>query len=376
MPYNKVTLRNTMAKKSYRTKYRINKRSAIAILIFAVLIIAVLVTLIINNGLIGLLFGEGEEEQTVSILSGGNSIKLPDEFDISTLLEVHFIDIGQGDAIVIMLPDGKICLIDAGSGTRASNENRNKYNQYLSEVLLLDKVEYMVITHSDSDHVNLMEEILDSYDVDNIFFNNVTKDLSKVYENFCIKAREEEEASVVEITSPDDSLYVIEGQNYKLTVFSSGNDGFSGASGIKNSMSIICLLEYGSRKVLFTGDAEIQTEEWFVEYATAEGYDIDIDVLKVAHHGSDTSNSQLFLEAVAPEYAIISCGENNPYNHPSQMVMNRLVECKVATYRTDKHGSIVLYMDYDGDFGFLPQSNLPAENIDHTIINSRLIVLD
>ncbi|NCA91698.1 MBL fold metallo-hydrolase [bacterium] len=363
-----------MGKRRYKTKIRLNKKNIIILSIIAVLIIAILVTLTINNGLPDLFKGHSEDKQTVSVLSGGNSIKLPDEFDINTLLEVHFIDIGQGDAIVIMLPDGKICLIDAGSGIKASKENREKYNDYLSRVLLLDKAEYMVVTHSDSDHVNLMEEVLDSFDVDNVYFNNVSKDLSKVYENFCAKARTEENAKVVEIVTPDDSLYIIENNNYKLTIFSSGNDGFSKASGIKNSMSIICLLEYGVRKVLFTGDAEIQTEEWFIDYAEKEGYDIDIDVLKVAHHGSDTSSSTLFLDAVKPEYAVISCGLNNSYNHPSKTVMDRLTERNTATYRTDKHGSVVLYMDYDGDFGFLPQNNLPAENI-VTSANSRAIVL-
>ncbi len=360
-----------MAKTIRRKTLKLNKKNIFVICIVAVLLIAVLVALTVNNGLIDLLFGNEDDALTTSILSGGNSIKLPNEFDISTLLEVHFIDIGQGDAIVIMFPDGKICLIDAGSGINPSKSYRNKYNDYLSNVLRLDKAEYMVVTHPDSDHVNLMEEVLDNYDVDNIYFNNLTKDLSKTYESFCNKAKIEKDANVVEIIIPDDNLYIIENNNYRLTVFSSGNDGVSGAS-FKNSMSFICLLEYGIRKVLFTGDAEIPNESWFINYATNEGYDIDIDVLKIGHHGSDTSSSQLFLDAVKPEYAIISCGINNSYNHPSQTVMDRLRQTNTATYRTDKHGSIVLYMDYDGDFGFLPQNNLLPENTDNTN-NSRII---
>lgn len=362
-----------MASKTFKAKFKINKKNKIAIVIVAVLICIVLVTLIANNSF-DIFGGNTNDYLCTSILSGKSNILLPSEFDLNSLLEVHFIDIGQGDAMAIMLPDGKIFFIDAGSGTNASKSTKESYNKYLSDNLHVDKVEYMVVTHSHTDHFNLFEGVLTQYQVDMVLFNNDATP-SKSYESFCNKAKDENNVNIVEISNGEDSILIIESDKYKITIFSAGNDGFKGAKSEENSMSIICLLEYGTVKVLFTGDAEKETEQWFVQYALSNNIDIDVDVLKVGHHGSNSSSTTLFLDNIKPEYAVISCGENNSFDHPSIETMDSFYNYGIATYRTDKHGSVVLYIDSDGDFGFLPEKNASVENLKNEDSNARTIPL-
>lgn len=362
-----------MSNKKNIHKIKLNKNSRVAIIIVAVLICVVLVTLIANSSFD--IFGiYNDDSLYTSILSGKSNIALPEEFNVDMLLEVHFIDIGQGDAIVMMLPDGKIFIIDAGSGTNASKNTRESYDKYLSDNLYVDKVEYMLVTHPHTDHYNLLDGVLQSYQVEEVIFNS-DETPSKSYDNFCIQAKDENSVKIVEITDGNDRLLIIESDLYKITIFSAGNDGFKGAKSVDNSMSVICLLEYGTRKVLFTGDAEKETEQWFVDYAHSNDIDIDIDVLKVGHHGSNSSSTALFLDNIKPEYAVISCGENNSFNHPSTETMAMLYQYSIATYRTDKHGSVVLYIDNDGDFGFLPEKNNAVENVKNTDINTKTIPL-
>lgn len=349
-----------MANKIIKSKVKLNKKNKILLAAVAVLICIVLVTLILNNAYDIFNF-RGEEGLCTSLLSGKGNIILPAEFNLDCLLEVHFIDVGQGDGIVMMLPDGKIFFIDGGSGTNASAKTREHYNSYLANNLYVDRIEYMVVTHPHTDHYNLLDGVLSNYDVDMIIYY-ADSSPSKSYDSFCAQAAAEENVEIICIASGDDRLLTIKSDLYKITIFSSGNDGFSGAKSIKNSMSIICLLEYGTTKVLFMGDAEKETEQWFVQYAQENNIDIDVDVLKVGHHGSNTGTTNAFLESIQTEYAVISCGQNNSFDHPSTETMQNLLDYNVATYRTDKHGSIVLYMDYDGDFGFLPYNNTAVEN--------------
>ena len=150
------------------------------------------------------------------------------------------------------------------------------------------------------------------------------------------------------------------GDGYEFEIFAPGNTGFEGAESVKNSMSIMCVLTYGGRTVLFTGDAEVETEEWFI--SLPEVADLDVDVLKVGHHGSESCTSQAFMEAIKPEYALISCDNGTAYGHPHAVTMNTLFAFGTVTYRTNRHGNVVLYLDDDGDFGFLPENDVPVEN--------------
>ncbi len=361
---------------------KISSREKILIGIVAVLLIVLVVTLIVGNGLGSIINGAGDDTELnatkaeldkaksdlaaaqaqLNKFVNGSSQKTPElEGDI---LEVHFIDIGQGDAIVAMLPDGKILLIDAGSGTSVSNATKAKYNTYLERTLAVDEIDYMIITHPDSDHVNMAQDVLKNYDVHNIYFNEYdTEKTSKTYTNFKDAAKSETTSTgkaVCNEIKADSKTFNIDGGSYKLDIYAVGDTNVKGDSSFANAISIICILEYGGRKVMFTGDAEAATERWFMSELGENG--VDIDVLKVGHHGSRTCTTKEFIDYVKPEYAVISCGENNSYSHPHPETMTTLFDYGAVTYRTDRHGDIVLYIDEDGDFGFLPEKNVQVEN--------------
>ena len=294
-----------------------------------------------------------------SVLSGKSDFTLPSQFD-GTCLEVHFLNIGQGDAIVIMLPDGKIFVIDAGSTSTGLDTIRTNYLAYLADNLNVDKIEYLLITHPDTDHYNMAGALIDAYDVDNIIYNN-NKEKTQ-YTNFLTKKVEKEpEATLYPVNEEYFYLQVADTTaGYCFDIYAPGDTGFTGAESKWNSMSIMCVLTYGGRKVMFTGDGEKETEAWFME--KVGGDMLDVDVLKVGHHGSRSCTSTAFVDFIKPEYAVISCDDGTEYGHPHAETMTTLNTYGIVTYRTNRHGDITLYMDSDGDFAFLPQIKATVEN--------------
>lgn len=268
-------------------------------------------------------------------------------------IKIHFVSVGQGDAIVIELPGNEYMLVDAGSGATAypSSTIKNRYYSYLSDVVDGDEIDYLVVTHPDSDHVNMMSKVVDDYVVKN-FYYNAYADSSKTYATFTAKAAAEEGAALHVIDTADSSRFNIAAGGCTLTFYSPGNDGFTSSEAkIKNGMSIMIMLEYGGRKLLLTGDAPEEEEEWFVAYTEYEN--TDVDFLKVAHHGSPYSSTTEFLSYVSAEYAVISVDEsNNSYGHPSPDTLERLENASATVYRTDIKGTIVLTIDSDGDYAF------------------------
>ena len=112
-------------------------------------------------------------------------------------------------------------------------------------------------------------------------------------------------------------------------------------TGVYNNMSVVFRLEYGKTSFLFTGDAEKESEELML----AQGYDLHADVLKVGHHGSSSSTTPAFLEAVRPRLAVISCGKNNDYGHPHKELLSLLSDAGIPYRRTDLNGTVVVYSD-------------------------------
>ena len=169
-----------------------------------------------------------------------------------------------------------------------------------------------------------------------------------------------EEGGIYTIESVDGAQYP-----YQVSIYAPGyNNSAEYFDNSVNSSSPMITLEYGGRRVLLTGDATEYTERYFKEIIqdTLSVNEYIVDVLKVAHHGSDTSTKADFLAFTRPKFAIISCGEVNTYNHPSAMVMNRLFNEGIITYRTNRHGTIVLYIDFEGNILFVPQFKISVEN--------------
>ncbi len=267
-------------------------------------------------------------------------------------IKIHFISVGQGDSILVELNEDTVLLIDAGSGSTAYAPTAVSapYYEYLASIIGKGDIDYLIVSHPDADHINMLSNVITTYQVNEIFYNDYP-DGSQTYHKVEENAEKEPNCILHEITTVDDSMFVVEKDGYKFTVFSAGNDGFTGKKD-SNNMSLICLLEYGGRKVLFTGDAETEEEAWFISQIEDTYGSLDVDVLKAGHHGSDTSSSEIFLDTIQAEYAVISVGENNSYGHPKQSTLDHYAERNMKTYLTKELGTIDLYIDSDGDMFF------------------------
>ncbi len=245
-------------------------------------------------------------------------------------IEIHMIDVGQGDSILIMAPDGNM-LIDAGD---KSNEAETAIKTYLDDHGV-EEFEYVVFTHCDADHIGAADYVMENYEVENVIMPTADVRTTVVYKEM-MAAIEENGANVINAVS--ESTYSIGEMAFKILA--------PNGSGYKdvNDYSVVVRIDFGESSFLMTGDAEAKSEEEMVAKYTA--YDLDCDVLKVGHHGSRTSSSAQLLSVVTPEIAIISCGEGNKYGHPHTEVVERLDDyVGTKLYRTDIEGDIVLVSD-------------------------------
>ena len=272
-------------------------------------------------------------------------------------LKVHFIDVGQGDSILIELPDDKVMLVDSGTGK--SEQNLVDYlTSFYSSRSDLD-LDYFIITHQDEDHTGNADVVFDMLNVLNFYRPNVytpqeIEDYgysdcgvcdTGCYEDMIEKMYLEPNCDVtVNVSDVDieNSLALPSDCDYNVRFLSPNESTYSDP----NNYSPIMILEYMGRKIMLTGDAEKDVEE---EVLDLYSYDVlSCDVLKLGHHGSSTSTSQDFLNAINPTYAVISVGEGNSYGHPDETILNR-VKAYVGNqiYRTDINGNIIFGIDKD-----------------------------
>ncbi len=238
-------------------------------------------------------------------------------------LEVHFIDVGQGDA-TLLLCDGQAMLIDAGE-----NDCGTKVQLYLQkrDVKSLD---YVIGTHPDSDHIGGLDVVITKFNCKAVMMPDYEKSTATYRD--VIKAAEQKSYKI-EVPVVGD-VYEFGGATFTIIA---PNDTYEDS----NNSSIGILLTHGANSFLFTGDAEEEAEEDILK----NGINIDADVLHVGHHGSRTASTAEFVEAVSPEYAVISCGEGNSYGHPHAGPLNTLRMNGIKLFRTDEQGSIVVESD-------------------------------
>ena len=278
-----------------------------------------------------LLFNYGEEWFGISFSgngAGGEANAPGDE------VKFHFIDVGQGDAILITTKDGNM-LIDSGD---LSSSSQKKLDNYLKSQNI-NSFEYVVFTHTDADHIGSGDIVIKNYDVKTVIMPDYQA-TSKVFGRL-VDAIEDKDVDLVLIG--EDADCEKPGYTFKLgpithTVMAPTQD-FDDA----NEMSVVIKSVYGETSVLLTGDAEIKSEKAMTAEYT--GGELDIDILKAGHHGSSSSSSQSVLTATTPEIVIISCGDGNKYGHPHKVVMDRFAKAEIEVFRTDLDGTVVVKTD-------------------------------
>ncbi len=244
-------------------------------------------------------------------------------------LSVHFIDVGQGDSTLIISGDRTV-LIDTGD-----RDGGQKVRSYLISQKV-SHIDYLIATHPHSDHTGGVETVLETFDTGTV-----------LVPHFSEAGRDEEDLyawrELNRVTSEADVTMTeaVPGMELDLGISSLSVLAPSGDYEEINNYSVVTELVHGDNTFLLTGDAETGSEADMLKNGVLE----DIDVLKAGHHGSSTSTGSEFLEIVKPEYAVISCGAGNSYNHPSASVMKRFGEYGVRVFRTDLQGSIIAESD-------------------------------
>ncbi len=239
-------------------------------------------------------------------------------------LEIIFLDIGQGDSILIQKGTKQV-LIDGGPSGKTELAELGKYLPYFDR-----EIDIVVATHPDRDHIGGLVDVARNYSIGAVFTTGAEKDTATFQAwqdvlNFRkIKTLEALEGDKVEL-----------GEIKFNIIFP--DSPVDPSVGDANNKSIVARLDYGENSFLFTGDIEDSAER---EILTG-GENVDVDFLKVAHHGSKNSSSDEFLDAVSPDEAIISVGANNSYGHPTDETLQRLAKHDIKVYRKDENGDVV-----------------------------------
>lgn len=258
---------------------------------------------------------------TASINDSTKSDKI--DAKVKENFSVSFIDVGQADSVLIRNGNYNM-LIDAGN-----NEDGEKLVNYFKS-LGIEEFTYVFATHPHEDHIGGMDDIINNFKIDNYYMSNKLS-TTKTFM---------------------DVLDALDGRNLKYTVPNKGDTLKLGDANIKviypgddksniNDSSIVLKITYGKNSFLLTGDATSNVERKIYNE------DIKSDVLKVAHHGSSYSSTDVFLDRVKPYYAVISVGKNNIYNHPSNKTLEKLNKRNIKVYRTDLDGTIIFISDGD-----------------------------
>ncbi len=238
-------------------------------------------------------------------------------------LEIHYIDIGQGDATLIKYGSHAM-LIDAGENDMGTQVQNYLISQNVSSL------DYIIGTHPHSDHIGGMDVIIYKFDCDVVMMPDVAND-TKTYRDVISAMKSKNYTNTVPVVG---DTYQFGDAQFTILAPSKTYDDY-------NNNSIAIILQYGDRKFLFTGDAEEEAEADIVN----TGINIDCDVYQVGHHGSKTSSSTKLLNAASPAYAVISCAEGNSYGHPHAKTLNEFRYRGIKVFRTDEQGTIVCTTD-------------------------------
>lgn len=264
----------------------------------------------------------------VVLLAGYFGIDLTQDSKVpkDSKLMISYMDVGQGDAAYIKV-NGNDILIDAGP--------RSNSKELLEQLKAknIDDFELVIATHPHEDHIGGMVDVFKEYEVKAFYSPKITH-TTKTYENL-VKAVKDEGLKTKELKG---GMVIDLGEGAKFEVFTPQKSEYEEL----NDYSPIMKLSFSDTSYLFTGDAEkLAEEEALAKYKTS----LDSDVIKFGHHGSSSSSSNTFIEAVSPKYGIISCAKDNKYGHPHRETLDIIKKYNIKTFRTDTEGEIILTSD-------------------------------
>lgn len=330
-------------------------------------------------------FQETGKDRVYNEINSCDEVEKQDDNDNSlymdSKLEVYFFDVGQADSI-LLLTDDKAMLVDTGNAGDARQDNKlvkgNINLTYELKKLGINKIDILVATHAHEDHMGSMYKIINTFEIGNLYANaiNESDDEPNYYKRFCnaiiekdvhlisptVLTEEEIMAKVnaynANLEDNDEKIIydstdyirvgdVINFGNAKVTLLAPGSTKYSD----DNDYSIVLMVEFEGVKLMLTGDAGKQSEQEILKYASQNGINLACDILKVSHHGSRTANTEDFISAVNPTYAVIMVEEGNKYGLPDEDVIERLEMYNAKIYQTMEVGDIKLVID-DGKYKF------------------------
>ena len=249
------------------------------------------------------------------------------------ILKVYFLDVGQGDSSFMQTPEGHQILIDGGPDASALEK--------LSSLMpFWDRtIDLVILTHPESDHMQGLLDILQRYKADYILWTGVNR-ISPGYDVW-LSALEKQKKMGAKIIIADAGKRIKAGYVLIDTLYPLESTEGKELKNTSNDTCIVSKLIFGKNSFLLTGDISSTAEKEIVD----SGKNVDSDVLKIAHHGSKYSTSDLFLENVIPKVAIISVGTKNTYGHPTPEVLQRLEKFGIKVFRTDKDGDVKFISD-------------------------------
>lgn len=249
-------------------------------------------------------------------------------------VEVHYVDVGQGDGTIIFYQN-KVIVIDCGPMI-----HKFKMKNYLKKKGV-KRINALIITHPHQDHFGGLDTLLCSFKVDKIYTTQITRKVKKsILERFHLY---QYNYIISEFNAMNHFKKVLDGK--KVIKYGDLKLRFIGPDKVYNNLnnnSIVIRMDYKKNSMLFTGDIQSEAEQDLVQNHPKE---INVDVLKIAHHGSHTSSTEEFLDATNPQLSVISCAIDNDFWHPHKSVAKRLKKRHIILYRTDESGTIILHSD-------------------------------
>lgn len=258
-----------------------------------------------------------------------NEPKIIQTFDGETNLEIHMIDVGQGDSILVKHKDFEM-LIDAG--TNSSGKSVVKYLQKLD----VREIDVLVGTHPHEDHIGGLDDVIKTFSIKDIYMPNKTAD-TKTFEDVISAI----ESKNLQITLPEAGKEIYNNEGLKIRILAPLQDYKD-----TNAVSIVLRVDYGEDAFFFGGDIEADVErDLILEYSEEE---LDVDFYKASHHGSDTSSSKAMLNILTPDIIGISVGAENKYGHPNVDTITRFQEQNATVYMTKDSGNLVFISNGNG----------------------------